>query len=161
MSPIGSSPQSSSIITWSQFSSWSACFSCFCSILSLTSYLAFNDIQSILMALCLSGLSGTGFRGICSNHSVPESPLRQHLYCTNTAAFWSVSVHSVSPSDGWPCSRLPQGDTGQWEDLEAGTTTENKPASRHFYPIALLLVSSHLLVVWLILSLVFLLAKYQ
>uniref|UniRef100_A0A8C7IC38 Inositol polyphosphate-4-phosphatase type II B n=1 Tax=Oncorhynchus kisutch TaxID=8019 RepID=A0A8C7IC38_ONCKI len=42
-----------------------------------------------------------------------------------------------------------------------GLKTENKPASRHFYPIALLLVSSHLLVVWLILSLVFLLAKYQ
>ncbi|XP_028322307.1 type II inositol 3,4-bisphosphate 4-phosphatase isoform X3 [Gouania willdenowi] len=58
-------------------------------------------------------------------------------------------------------SRLSQGDIGQWEDPEAGTVTENKPASRHFYPIALLLVSSHLLVVWLILSLVFLLAKYQ
>ncbi|KAK9540532.1 hypothetical protein VZT92_002978 [Zoarces viviparus] len=58
-------------------------------------------------------------------------------------------------------SRLTQGDIGQWEDPEAGSMTENKPASRHFYPIALLLVSSHLLVVWLILSLVFLLAKYQ
>ncbi|XP_051242671.1 type II inositol 3,4-bisphosphate 4-phosphatase isoform X1 [Dicentrarchus labrax] len=58
-------------------------------------------------------------------------------------------------------SRLTQGDIGQWEDPEAGALTENKPASRHFYPIALLLVSSHLLVVWLILSLVFLLAKYQ
>ncbi|XP_018546411.1 type II inositol 3,4-bisphosphate 4-phosphatase isoform X1 [Lates calcarifer] len=58
-------------------------------------------------------------------------------------------------------SRLTQGDLGQWEDPEAGAVTENKPASRHFYPIALLLVSSHLLVVWLILSLVFLLAKYQ
>ncbi|KAM9314446.1 LOW QUALITY PROTEIN: type II inositol 3,4-bisphosphate 4-phosphatase [Pholidichthys leucotaenia] len=58
-------------------------------------------------------------------------------------------------------SRPTQGDLGQWEDPEAGTVTENKPASRHFYPIALLLVSSHLLVVWLILSLVFLLAKYQ
>uniref|UniRef100_A0A674PE94 Inositol polyphosphate-4-phosphatase type II B n=1 Tax=Takifugu rubripes TaxID=31033 RepID=A0A674PE94_TAKRU len=58
-------------------------------------------------------------------------------------------------------SRLNQGDLGQWEDPEAGAVTQNKPASRHFYPIALLLVSSHLLVVWLILSLVFLLAKYQ
>ncbi|XP_062288277.1 type II inositol 3,4-bisphosphate 4-phosphatase isoform X1 [Scomber scombrus] len=58
-------------------------------------------------------------------------------------------------------SRLAQGDIAHWEDPEAGTVTENKPASRHFYPIALLLVSSHLLVVWLILSLVFLLAKYQ
>ncbi|XP_008418170.1 type II inositol 3,4-bisphosphate 4-phosphatase isoform X1 [Poecilia reticulata] len=58
-------------------------------------------------------------------------------------------------------SRLSQGDVGHWEDPEAGAVTENKPASRHFYPIALLLVSSHLLVVWLILSLVFLLAKYQ
>ncbi|KAM4603344.1 type II inositol 3,4-bisphosphate 4-phosphatase [Polymixia lowei] len=58
-------------------------------------------------------------------------------------------------------SRLTQGDVGQWDDPEAATVAENKPASRHFYPIALLLVSSHLLVVWLILSLVFLLAKYQ
>ncbi|XP_075888902.1 type II inositol 3,4-bisphosphate 4-phosphatase isoform X3 [Nelusetta ayraudi] len=58
-------------------------------------------------------------------------------------------------------SRLTQGDVGQWEDPEAGAVRESKPASRHFYPIALLLVSSHLLVVWLILSLVFLLAKYQ
>ncbi|XP_072241013.1 type II inositol 3,4-bisphosphate 4-phosphatase isoform X3 [Leuresthes tenuis] len=58
-------------------------------------------------------------------------------------------------------SQLTQGDIGHWEDPEAGAVTENKPTSRHFYPIALLLVSSHLLVVWLILSLVFLLAKYQ
>ncbi|XP_054636081.1 type II inositol 3,4-bisphosphate 4-phosphatase isoform X1 [Dunckerocampus dactyliophorus] len=58
-------------------------------------------------------------------------------------------------------SRLSHGDFGRWEDPEAGAATENKPTSRHFYPIALLLVSSHLLVVWLILSLVFLLAKYQ
>ncbi|XP_061888278.1 type II inositol 3,4-bisphosphate 4-phosphatase isoform X3 [Entelurus aequoreus] len=58
-------------------------------------------------------------------------------------------------------SRLSHGDFGRWEDPEAGAAIENKPTSRHFYPIALLLVSSHLLVVWLILSLVFLLAKYQ
>ncbi|XP_051765693.1 type II inositol 3,4-bisphosphate 4-phosphatase isoform X1 [Ctenopharyngodon idella] len=57
--------------------------------------------------------------------------------------------------------RLAQGDVAQWDDPEAGSIAINKPASRHFYPIALLLVSSHLLVVWLILSLVFLLAKYQ
>ncbi|XP_055770437.1 type II inositol 3,4-bisphosphate 4-phosphatase isoform X1 [Salvelinus fontinalis] len=61
-------------------------------------------------------------------------------------------------------SRLTQGEVVcQWDsDPEAAcSVAENKPASRHFYPIALLLVSSHLLVVWLILSLVFLLAKYQ
>ncbi|XP_042167730.1 type II inositol 3,4-bisphosphate 4-phosphatase isoform X1 [Oncorhynchus tshawytscha] len=61
-------------------------------------------------------------------------------------------------------SRLSQGEVVcQWDsDPEAAcSVAENKPASRHFYPIALLLVSSHLLVVWLILSLVFLLAKYQ
>uniref|UniRef100_A0A671L9S0 Type II inositol 3,4-bisphosphate 4-phosphatase-like n=1 Tax=Sinocyclocheilus anshuiensis TaxID=1608454 RepID=A0A671L9S0_9TELE len=56
---------------------------------------------------------------------------------------------------------LAQGEVAQWDDPEAGSVAINKPASRHFYPIALLLVSSHLLVVWLILSLVFLLAKYQ
>uniref|UniRef100_A0A8C7CJ31 phosphatidylinositol-3,4-bisphosphate 4-phosphatase n=1 Tax=Oncorhynchus kisutch TaxID=8019 RepID=A0A8C7CJ31_ONCKI len=61
-------------------------------------------------------------------------------------------------------SRHTQGEVVcQWDsDPEAAcSVAENKPASRHFYPIALLLVSSHLLVVWLILSLVFLLAKYQ
>ncbi|XP_031415354.1 type II inositol 3,4-bisphosphate 4-phosphatase isoform X1 [Clupea harengus] len=58
-------------------------------------------------------------------------------------------------------SRLAQGEAAQWDDPEAGSVANHKPASRHFYPIALLLVSSHLLVVWLILSLVFLLAKYQ
>ncbi|KAK0142315.1 Type II inositol 3,4-bisphosphate 4-phosphatase [Merluccius polli] len=49
-------------------------------------------------------------------------------------------------------SRLTQGDVAHGEDPEAGAS-ERKPPSRHFYPIALLLVSSHLLVVWLILSL--------
>ncbi|XP_061626859.1 type II inositol 3,4-bisphosphate 4-phosphatase isoform X3 [Phyllopteryx taeniolatus] len=58
-------------------------------------------------------------------------------------------------------SRLSHAELGCWEDPEAGAAAESKPTSRHFYPIALLLVSSHLLVVWLILSLVFLLAKYQ
>ncbi|XP_048189585.1 inositol polyphosphate 4-phosphatase type II isoform X2 [Perognathus longimembris pacificus] len=47
------------------------------------------------------------------------------------------------------------------DDPETGWLTDNKPTSRHFYPVALLLVSSHLLVVWLILSLALLLAKYQ
>lgn len=61
----------------------------------------------------------------------------------------------------WVSGRLAQGDVAQWDDPETGSIAINKPASRHFYPIALLLVSSHLLVVWLILSLVFLLAKYQ
>ena len=74
---------------------------------------------------------------------------------------FDLSLFVLLHSDGRPCSRLTQGDIGQWEDPEAGAVIENKPASRHFYPIALLLVSSHLLVVWLILSLVFLLAKYQ
>uniref|UniRef100_A0A8C9VER5 Inositol polyphosphate-4-phosphatase type II B n=1 Tax=Scleropages formosus TaxID=113540 RepID=A0A8C9VER5_SCLFO len=58
-------------------------------------------------------------------------------------------------------SRLAHGGAGQCDDPESGSAANSKPASRHFYPIALLLVSSHLLVVWLILSLVFLLAKYQ
>lgn len=36
-----------------------------------------------------------------------------------------------------------------------------KAPRRHLYPVAFLLVTSHLLVLWLILSLVILLAKYQ
>lgn len=106
-------------------------------------------------------IQGQFTKELLSAQSVQESPLRQRLFCTNAPDFWFLSVRSVSLSDGRLCSRLTQGDTWQWEDPEAGTVTENKPASRHFYPIALLLVSSHLLVVWLILSLVFLLAKYQ
>ncbi|KAM9237435.1 inositol polyphosphate 4-phosphatase type II isoform 4-T4 [Dugong dugon] len=58
-------------------------------------------------------------------------------------------------------SRQAQGALSESDDPETGCLTDNKPTSRHFYPVALLLVSSHLLVVWLILSLALLLAKYQ
>ncbi|XP_063271191.1 inositol polyphosphate 4-phosphatase type II isoform X2 [Prinia subflava] len=58
-------------------------------------------------------------------------------------------------------SRQTQGALTDSDDPETGCLTDNKPTSRHFYPVALLLVSSHLLVVWLILSLALLLAKYQ
>ncbi|XP_069487278.1 inositol polyphosphate 4-phosphatase type II isoform X1 [Ambystoma mexicanum] len=58
-------------------------------------------------------------------------------------------------------SRQPQGALNESDDPEKGCLYDNKPTSRHFYPVALLLVSSHLLVVWLILSLALLLAKYQ
>ncbi|KAK3573264.1 hypothetical protein QTP86_019237 [Hemibagrus guttatus] len=44
-------------------------------------------------------------------------------------------------------SRLAQGEGAQWDDPEAGSIANHKPAPRQFYPIALLLVSSHLLVV--------------
>ncbi|XP_029388329.1 type II inositol 3,4-bisphosphate 4-phosphatase isoform X2 [Mus pahari] len=57
--------------------------------------------------------------------------------------------------------RQTQGAWNESDDPETGCLTDNKPAPRHFYPVALLLVSSHLLVVWLILSLALLLAKYQ
>uniref|UniRef100_A0A5F8GA54 phosphatidylinositol-3,4-bisphosphate 4-phosphatase n=1 Tax=Monodelphis domestica TaxID=13616 RepID=A0A5F8GA54_MONDO len=58
-------------------------------------------------------------------------------------------------------SRQSQGVLNESDDPETGCLIDNKPTSRHFYPVALLLVSSHLLVVWLILSLALLLAKYQ
>ncbi|XP_068961533.1 inositol polyphosphate 4-phosphatase type II isoform X3 [Petaurus breviceps papuanus] len=58
-------------------------------------------------------------------------------------------------------SRQTQGVLNESDDPETGCLIDNKPTSRHFYPVALLLVSSHLLVVWLILSLALLLAKYQ
>ncbi|XP_037686645.1 inositol polyphosphate 4-phosphatase type II isoform X1 [Choloepus didactylus] len=58
-------------------------------------------------------------------------------------------------------SRQTQGALNESDDPETGCLRDNKPTSRHFYPVALLLVSSHLLVVWLILSLALLLAKYQ
>lgn len=108
-----------------------------------------------LWLFCPSGPSGNSLAS--SDHSCARSPP------------WDGSATVLTPPPSldllvlaplWR-SRLTQGDVGQWEDPEAGGPTDNKPASRHFYPIALLLVSSHLLVVWLILSLVFLLAKYQ
>ncbi|KAM6148148.1 inositol polyphosphate 4-phosphatase type II isoform 5-T5 [Erethizon dorsatum] len=58
-------------------------------------------------------------------------------------------------------SKPSQGALTESDDPETGCLTDDKPTSRHFYPVALLLVSSHLLVVWLILSLALLLAKYQ
>ncbi|XP_078250862.1 inositol polyphosphate 4-phosphatase type II isoform X2 [Pogona vitticeps] len=41
--------------------------------------------------------------------------------------------------------RQTQGALNESEDPETGCLTDNKPTSRHFYPVALLLVSSHLL----------------
>ena len=90
------------------------------------------------------------------------------LHSSSDLTYVYISIYLVSlsvwccvvPAGVRPCSRLTQGDVAHGEDPEAGSG-ERKPPSRHFYPIALLLVSSHLLVVWLILSLVFLLAKYQ
>ncbi|XP_075891429.1 type II inositol 3,4-bisphosphate 4-phosphatase-like isoform X3 [Nelusetta ayraudi] len=49
------------------------------------------------------------------------------------------------------------GDRGKW----LPQCMALKAPRRHLYPVAFLLVSSHLLVLWLILSLVILLAKYQ
>ena len=111
-----------------------------------------------------------------SGSAAPVWLMSQWLRTNHTASldgssdlnYFSVCIYLVSPSVWhcvWsagmrPCSRLTQGDVAHGDDPEAGSS-ERKPPSRHFYPIALLLVSSHLLVVWLILSLVFLLAKYQ
>ncbi|EPQ18914.1 Type II inositol-3,4-bisphosphate 4-phosphatase [Myotis brandtii] len=44
-------------------------------------------------------------------------------------------------------SRQTQGALNESDDPETGCLSDNKPTSRHFYPVALLLVSSHLLVV--------------
>ncbi|KAM4708351.1 inositol polyphosphate 4-phosphatase type II isoform 4-T4 [Discoglossus pictus] len=41
-------------------------------------------------------------------------------------------------------SGQPQGVLNESDDPEKGCVTDNKPTSRHFYPVALLLVSSHL-----------------
>uniref|UniRef100_A0ABI7VSK8 Phosphatidylinositol-3,4-bisphosphate 4-phosphatase n=1 Tax=Felis catus TaxID=9685 RepID=A0ABI7VSK8_FELCA len=41
-------------------------------------------------------------------------------------------------------SRQTQGALSESDDPETGCLTDNKPTSRHFYPVALLLVSSHL-----------------
>lgn len=77
---------------------------------------------------------------------------------------WMLYYFLFSPNSLPPSlfnSRQTQGALNESDDPETGCLTDNKPTSRHFYPVALLLVSSHLLVVWLILSLALLLAKYQ
>lgn len=74
---------------------------------------------------------------------------------------WMLYYFLFSPKSALFNSRQTQGALNESDDPETGCLTDNKPTSRHFYPVALLLVSSHLLVVWLILSLALLLAKYQ
>lgn len=76
------------------------------------------------------------------------------LFCKLSSVFSSALVLPVNSSQT-------QGALSESDDPETGRLTDDKPTSRHFYPVALLLVSSHLLVVWLILSLALLLAKYQ
>ncbi|KAM6959802.1 type II inositol 3,4-bisphosphate 4-phosphatase-like [Tautogolabrus adspersus] len=61
---------------------------------------------------------------------------------------------SVCGLDSGEC---PPGPRGSWSD----SCWAPKAPRRHLYPVAFLLVTSHLLVLWLILSLVILLAKYQ
>ncbi|XP_030018149.1 type II inositol 3,4-bisphosphate 4-phosphatase-like isoform X2 [Sphaeramia orbicularis] len=61
---------------------------------------------------------------------------------------------TVSVLDSGEC---PSGLPGSWLPL----CLAPKAPRRHLYPVAFLLVTSHLLVLWLILSLVILLAKYQ
>ncbi|XP_026016098.1 type II inositol 3,4-bisphosphate 4-phosphatase-like isoform X2 [Astatotilapia calliptera] len=58
---------------------------------------------------------------------------------------------------GFPVSGLDPGETPS----ELPQCLAPKAPRRHLYPVAFLLVTSHLLVLWLILSLVILLAKYQ
>lgn len=59
-------------------------------------WLWLSEAKFVLMALCLSGPSGTSLSGFSSDQFVAEVPLRQHLDCTNTTGFWSISGHSVS-----------------------------------------------------------------
>lgn len=94
-------------------------------------------------------------RRVCATFFIFTNPFLHVSVCF----FPSLSLSVSAP--GSPSSRLAQGEGAHWDDPEAGSVANHKPAPRQFYPIALLLVSSHLLVVWLILSLVFLLAKYQ
>ncbi|XP_072898862.1 type II inositol 3,4-bisphosphate 4-phosphatase isoform X3 [Hemitrygon akajei] len=72
--------------------------------------------------------------------------------------------HSLHPDyfvRALDCMRSSNGKETMNDADDPETDCDNRPSSSHFYPVALLLVSSHLLVVWLILSLALLLAKYQ
>ncbi|XP_071315626.1 type II inositol 3,4-bisphosphate 4-phosphatase-like isoform X3 [Trachinotus anak] len=62
-----------------------------------------------------------------------------------------LTVSGLEPGDG------PSDLQGSWLPV----CLAPKAPRRHLYPVAFLLVTSHLLVLWLILSLVILLAKYQ
>lgn len=69
--------------------------------------------------------------------------LGQMLGCYAQSGFTVCGLEPGEPPSGVPLCLAP------------------KAPRRHLYPVAFLLVTSHLLVVWLILSLVILMAKYQ
>lgn len=75
---------------------------------------------------------------------------------TRSRLSWGQIFGCYTHSGLTTCGAEP-GDQGKW----LPQCMALKAPRRHLYPVAFLLVSSHLLVLWLILSLVILLAKYQ
>lgn len=81
----------------------------------------------------------------------PAAPCRSRLSWGQMLGCYAHSGFSVSGFDPADC---PSGLQSPWIRMCFHSR-------RHFYPVAFLLVTSHLLVLWLIFSLVILLAKYQ
>lgn len=91
-----------------------------------------------------------------STPSFPSSVCPTLACSTRTRLSWGQIFGCYTHSGLTTCGAEP-GDQGKW----LPQCMALKAPRRHLYPVAFLLVSSHLLVLWLILSLVILLAKYQ
>lgn len=91
-----------------------------------------------------------------STPSFPSSVCPPLACSTRSRLSWGQIFGCYTHSGLTTCG-AEQGDQGKW----LPQCMALKAPRRHLYPVAFLLVSSHLLVLWLILSLVILLAKYQ
>lgn len=101
------------------------------------------------LSLHISSFSAPPWLSFTLAHKHPCSSSRSRLS-------WGQMLGCYTQS-GFPVSGLDPGETPS----ELPQCLAPKAPRRHLYPVAFLLVTSHLLVLWLILSLVILLAKYQ
>ncbi|XP_067435381.1 type II inositol 3,4-bisphosphate 4-phosphatase-like isoform X1 [Thunnus thynnus] len=95
-------------------------------------------------------------------HALSQQHFSTALDCMRRSRLsWGQMLGCYSPSgltvSGLDAGEQPSGLQSSWLPQSLAP----KAPRRHLYPVAFLLVTSHLLVLWLILSLVILLAKYQ
>ncbi|KAM3857474.1 type II inositol 3,4-bisphosphate 4-phosphatase-like [Diretmus argenteus] len=95
-------------------------------------------------------------------HTLSRPHFSRALDCMRRSRLsWGQIVGCYAPS-GFTVSWMEPGErTLDPHSLQSPQVFAPKAPRRHLYPVAFLLVSSHLLVLWLILSLVILLGRYQ
>lgn len=135
------------------FSSSSTC----CTSSSPLSRLVFSLLHVVrLIFLCFSLEPFYPFLFSYIAHTASSSSSFSSCCSSRSHLSWGQMLGCYTPSGLTTCGSEPE-DRGQW----LPQCMALKAPRRHLYPVAFLLVSSHLLVLWLILSLVILLAKYQ